>query len=220
MKKPKRFILNLYEILELQDPNLQNLIYWVDNGQAFSFQRISEFQTRILQQYFRTSNVHSFLRQLCLYGFKMRKNDQNNKEYYHQNFKKGRYKELLKIKRGKQINQNYEQQFSSAGFAEQNYLLQEKLKYLQEQQQIIQQQLRIQCQIQLLIAQKIGKMVDVFWIMKEFHENETQQRFKSTFFTVLLGYKPSIELLQEIFQDLNSPISEFLFSPYVFGFSQ
>ncbi|CAD8155761.1 unnamed protein product [Paramecium pentaurelia] len=216
MKKPKKFILNLYEILE--DPNLQYLIYWVDNGQAFSFQRISEFQTRILQQYFRTSNVHSFLRQLCLYGFKMRKNDRNKKEYYHQNFKKGQFKDLFRIKRGKQIIQISEQQFSTSGLIEQNIILQEKLKCLQEQQQIIQQQLRIQCKIQLLIAQKIGKMVDVFLALKEFHENESQLRFKYNFLTVLFGYKPSMEYLQETFKDMNSPMPEFLFSPNVFPF--
>ncbi|CAD8196191.1 unnamed protein product [Paramecium octaurelia] len=218
MKNPKKFILNLYEILE--DPNLQYLVYWVDNGQAFSFQRNSEFETRILQKYFRTTNVHSFLRQLCLYGFKMRKNDKNSKEYYHQNFKKGRFKDLLKIKRGNHTNQNPDQQFNIAGFAEQNFLLQEKLKYLQEQQQIIQQQLRIQCQIQLLIAQKIGKIVDLFVVLKEFHENETQQRFKFTFLSVLFGYKPSMEFLQDTFIDMNSPMSEFLFSPNVFPFIQ
>ncbi|CAK61894.1 unnamed protein product (macronuclear) [Paramecium tetraurelia] len=218
MKNPKKFILNLYEILE--DPNLQCLVYWVDNGQAFSFQRNSEFETRILQKYFRTTNVHSFLRQLSLYGFKMRKNDRNTKE-------KGDCmrlltfsKDLLKIRRGTQTNQNSDQQFNAAGFAEQNFLLKEKLKYLQEQQQIIQQQLRIQCQIQLLIAQKIGKMVDLFVVLKEFHENETQQRFKSTFISVLFGYKPSMEYLQETFIDMNSPMSEFLFSPNVFPFIQ
>ncbi|KAI9793184.1 MAG: hypothetical protein M1816_000604 [Peltula sp. TS41687] len=60
------FIHKLYNMLE--DPNIQHLISWSTSNESFVMSPSSEF-AKVLSQYFKHTNVSSFVRQLNMYGF-------------------------------------------------------------------------------------------------------------------------------------------------------
>lgn len=60
------FIHKLYSMLE--DPNIQHLISWSNNNDSFVMSPSSEF-SKVLAQYFKHTNISSFVRQLNMYGF-------------------------------------------------------------------------------------------------------------------------------------------------------
>ena len=67
IKKPKKFILTLYEIL--QDQSNSEIITWTDTGQSFAIVDLSKLSSVILPQYFKHKNYSSFIRQLNMYDF-------------------------------------------------------------------------------------------------------------------------------------------------------
>jgi len=90
----------------LQDPENTEVIYWTKRG-SFIVRDCSEFETRILPKYFKTSKFCSFVRQLNTYGF--RKVDsphdplQKRYEFYNRYFRSD-HPELLKyIQRRKSV---------------------------------------------------------------------------------------------------------------------
>lgn len=60
------FIHKLYSMLE--DPNIQHLISWSNNNDSFVMSPSNEF-SKVLAQYFKHTNISSFVRQLNMYGF-------------------------------------------------------------------------------------------------------------------------------------------------------
>ncbi|KAJ6262843.1 hypothetical protein Dda_1400 [Drechslerella dactyloides] len=60
------FIHKLYSMLE--DANIQHLISWASSGESFVMSPTGEF-SKVLSQYFKHTNVSSFVRQLNMYGF-------------------------------------------------------------------------------------------------------------------------------------------------------
>ncbi|DAA78012.1 TPA_exp: Uncharacterized protein A8136_5715 [Trichophyton benhamiae CBS 112371] len=60
------FIHKLYSML--QDPNIQHLISWSSSNESFVMSPSSDF-SKVLSQYFKHTNISSFVRQLNMYGF-------------------------------------------------------------------------------------------------------------------------------------------------------
>ncbi|KAI9895063.1 MAG: hypothetical protein M1814_000288 [Vezdaea aestivalis] len=60
------FIHKLYNMLE--DPNIQHLISWSSSNEGFVMSPSNEF-SKVLAQYFKHTNISSFVRQLNMYGF-------------------------------------------------------------------------------------------------------------------------------------------------------
>ncbi|KAH8690958.1 HSF-type DNA-binding-domain-containing protein [Talaromyces proteolyticus] len=60
------FIHKLYNMLE--DTNIQHLISWSNSNESFVMSPTSEF-SKVLSQYFKHTNISSFVRQLNMYGF-------------------------------------------------------------------------------------------------------------------------------------------------------
>ncbi|KAL8737415.1 MAG: hypothetical protein Q9181_001694 [Wetmoreana brouardii] len=60
------FIHKLYNMLE--DTSIQNLISWSSNNESFVMSPSAEF-SKVLAQYFKHTNISSFVRQLNMYGF-------------------------------------------------------------------------------------------------------------------------------------------------------
>lgn len=60
------FIHKLYNMLE--DPSIQHLISWSTSNESFVMSPTSEF-SKVLAQYFKHTNISSFVRQLNMYGF-------------------------------------------------------------------------------------------------------------------------------------------------------
>ncbi|OJJ33145.1 hypothetical protein ASPWEDRAFT_114734 [Aspergillus wentii DTO 134E9] len=60
------FIHKLYNMLE--DPSIQHLISWSGTNDSFVMSPTSEF-SKVLAQYFKHTNISSFVRQLNMYGF-------------------------------------------------------------------------------------------------------------------------------------------------------
>ncbi|KAL1952574.1 hypothetical protein VTO42DRAFT_4799 [Malbranchea cinnamomea] len=60
------FIHKLYSML--QDPNIQHLISWSSSNESFVMSPSSDF-SKVLAQYFKHTNISSFVRQLNMYGF-------------------------------------------------------------------------------------------------------------------------------------------------------
>ncbi|KAI0009295.1 hypothetical protein F4779DRAFT_378268 [Xylariaceae sp. FL0662B] len=60
------FIHKLYNMLE--DPNIQHLISWSNSAESFVMSPSHEF-SKVLAQYFKHTNISSFVRQLNMYGF-------------------------------------------------------------------------------------------------------------------------------------------------------
>lgn len=60
------FIHKLYSMLE--DKSIQHLISWSNNGDSFVMSPSSDF-SKVLAQYFKHTNISSFVRQLNMYGF-------------------------------------------------------------------------------------------------------------------------------------------------------
>lgn len=100
------FIHKLYDMLE--DEHISHLIWWTANGESFCLLPGEEF-SKVLAQYFKHTNIASFIRQLNMYGFH-KVNDQGQGdtdpnvarwEFRHlaNNFRKGDIESLKLIKR-------------------------------------------------------------------------------------------------------------------------
>ncbi|PFH60469.1 hypothetical protein XA68_10903 [Ophiocordyceps unilateralis] len=99
------FIHKLYNMLE--DSSIQHLISWSANAESFVMSPSAEF-SKVLSQYFKHTNISSFVRQLNMYGFHKERDvfhtgnpDTTLWEFKHGNgnFKRGDLMGLREIKR-------------------------------------------------------------------------------------------------------------------------
>jgi hypothetical protein len=99
------FIHKLYNMLE--DPNIQHLISWSSTADSFVMSPSPDF-SKVLSQYFKHTNISSFVRQLNMYGFHKERDvfhtgnpDSTLWEFKHGagNFKRGDINGLREIKR-------------------------------------------------------------------------------------------------------------------------
>ncbi|KAF5024047.1 hypothetical protein F66182_3895 [Fusarium sp. NRRL 66182] len=92
------FIHKLYNMLE--DPNIQHLISWSASAESFVMSPSADF-SKVLSQYFKHTNISSFVRQLNMYGFHKGNPDTTLWEFKHGNgnFKRGDLVGLREIKR-------------------------------------------------------------------------------------------------------------------------
>ncbi|KAI9294960.1 winged helix DNA-binding domain-containing protein [Neoconidiobolus thromboides FSU 785] len=53
----------------INDPNIQDSIYWNTDGRSFTVKNIDKFSKTVLPLHFKHNNFSSFIRQLNMYGF-------------------------------------------------------------------------------------------------------------------------------------------------------
>ncbi|CAD8095329.1 unnamed protein product [Paramecium primaurelia] len=91
------FLLKTYEIIE--NPQNNEIISWNEEGTAFIVKKVNEFSNIILPKSFKHSNFASFVRQLNMYDFHKTRHDNNENEFKHNLFQKGKKHFLSQIKR-------------------------------------------------------------------------------------------------------------------------
>ncbi|KAL1510521.1 hypothetical protein AB1Y20_006824 [Prymnesium parvum] len=65
--EPKPFLAKLYKMVD--DPETDHIITWLPSGDGLIIQEVESFVSMLLPQYFKHSNLSSFVRQLNTYGF-------------------------------------------------------------------------------------------------------------------------------------------------------
>jgi len=93
-KKAPAFLLKTYEMLHVypfvsQKPEFSNIIRWTEEENGFVILSQSKFSEVVLPVYFKHGNLHSFIRQLNMYGFSKKRNKDMN-YYHHPSFIKGK----------------------------------------------------------------------------------------------------------------------------------
>ena len=79
---------------------------WGPTGDTIIVSKIPPFSSQILPKYFKTSNFHSFVRQLNMYDFRKLHQDPTDGEFMHPYFRRGRRDLLLLIfRKGKKKGQ-------------------------------------------------------------------------------------------------------------------
>ncbi|KAF3795669.1 Heat stress transcription factor B-2b [Nymphaea thermarum] len=94
---PTPFLTKTYQLVD--DPSVDDVISWNDDGSAFVVWRPAEFARDVLPKYFKHNNFSSFVRQLNTYGF--RKIVPDRWEFANDCFRKGEKRMLCGIHRRK-----------------------------------------------------------------------------------------------------------------------
>ncbi|KAL7597128.1 hypothetical protein Lser_V15G28413 [Lactuca serriola] len=130
------FLSKTYDLVD--DPRLNQVISWSDNGASFIVWDPVEFARVILPRNFKHNNLSSFVRQLNTYGF--RKIDTDRWEFACESFLKGKRHLLKNIKRRK--SQQTEEWNSNSNSIENEVerLQKEKMEMMQEVINLQQQQ--------------------------------------------------------------------------------
>mmetsp|Transcript_39764 Transcript_39764/g.68179 ORF Transcript_39764/g.68179 Transcript_39764/m.68179 type:complete len:397 (+) Transcript_39764:51-1241(+) len=92
---PKPFLVKLFKMVE--DPATESIISWLPAGDGLVVHDVEQFVAQLLPQYFKHSNLSSFVRQLNTYGFS--KVDPDAWVFAHPHFKKGDRESLHLIER-------------------------------------------------------------------------------------------------------------------------
>lgn len=72
----------------MKNPALSQIIQWNEEGTGFMIANSTEFSAKVLPLYFKHSNMHSYIRQLNMYGFS-KKHGKNSNYYHHPHFLRG-----------------------------------------------------------------------------------------------------------------------------------
>ncbi|CAD8120941.1 unnamed protein product [Paramecium sonneborni] len=153
MSKVKKFIAILYQILESKE--YFNYVSWTNNGTSFMIHRIDDFKKIIIKECFNSISIESFYRQMCLYGFRLKKK-KGLKEYSHPNFIQGKLKELGLVQRKRK---NYA---TCDDMIKVSNTLKEQIQRLKEQQYSFLYQLKVQYEIHKILSNKIKQLLDQF----------------------------------------------------------
>ncbi|CAD8208509.1 unnamed protein product [Paramecium octaurelia] len=178
------FLLKTYEIID--NPSNQDVISWNEEGNAFIVKKVNEFSDVILPRSFKHSNFASFVRQLNMYDFHKTRHDNNENEFKHKLFQRGKKELLSQIKRktNDQKEQNSLTLIKTDVVRNGNQEIPEVLDF--SYQQISQQMSRMQNKqseleklMKILIKQneKILKENKYLWteLMKNKHKNENSE---------------------------------------------
>ncbi|CAD8071340.1 unnamed protein product [Paramecium primaurelia] len=181
-KKEKGFIGNLKQLLNSSE--YYNIIKVLESNNGFIILNLNEFQSQILKNHFKHSNMASFKRQLNMYGFEFSRTSEGLMKFQHNQFD-SKNNEGLQMKQNSSINTLTPDQ--------ELYLLKLQVKDIQRNQQIMQSQIRqiidrqqeIQKNIKKAMldyvrirvngqtkGKKVGKFV---W---KFHLNITNKKYK------------------------------------------
>lgn len=97
-----RFPIKLhYTLSQIEQDGLGHIMSWQPHGRCFVIHKPDEFKTCILSQYFDTSKMSSFQRQLSLYGFTRLTKGKDRGGYYHELFLRGKLSLAHNIQRTK-----------------------------------------------------------------------------------------------------------------------
>ena len=102
------FLIKLYRILQSQ--KYTNCINWsLPDGLSFIIVNKKLFEKKILPKFFHTRKFASFHRQLNLYNFRKKKDENGEKKYFHKEFNKWKSeKQIQLIKKEPKISRNEE----------------------------------------------------------------------------------------------------------------
>ena len=111
------FPFKLYRMLtDTEENGNDNILSFTPSGRAFRIHKPEEFTAKIMPEYFSTSRLASFQRQLNLYGFRRIADGPEKGAYLHEHFRKGHKSLCRKIKRKKASNRLLQSDlFSSFG---------------------------------------------------------------------------------------------------------
>ena len=93
----------IHKLLRMLAPGEnENAVGWGGNGTTVLIKDRMAFETKVIPQYFKHSNLPSFVRQLNLYGFHKTTQDPDVCEFRHKHFKRD-HEHLLQHIRRKQV---------------------------------------------------------------------------------------------------------------------
>jgi heat shock transcription factor 1 len=73
-----------------QDKKYDSIVSWSTDGESFIVKKLNEFSETILPRFFKHNNFSSFIRQLNMYDFHKTKRSNNEHQFRHPFFQRGK----------------------------------------------------------------------------------------------------------------------------------
>lgn len=124
------FLLKTYDLVG--DECNADIVSWEEDGQSFVIWQPAEFSRDLLPQYFKHSNLASFVRQLNTYGFQ--KASPDRWEFHNPNFKRARPELLTDIPRRRTTHKS---SHAAAELGDEHHSLAEQVNMLKQDRRII-----------------------------------------------------------------------------------